>query len=245
MGNRQYDHLDGAIARTTTEIDRQLHESPDPLLPQAVDLLQTIPGVGARVAETLVSEIGTDMALFPTAGHLASWAGMCPGNHQSAGTQLSGHTCKGNVYVRGALTQAAWAATRTKHTSLAAQFRRLTTRLGKRRALVAVGHSILVIAWHLLSKHASYQELGSDDYDRCDAQAYRLKIIRKLEALGLKVAVEPVTSVSEASSLFSYESSPTDFNEDLLLPLYKRPTIIFGLGQKLRGCPPPREDHGL
>jgi transposase len=199
----QYDHLDEAIARTATEIQRQLHESPDPFLPHAVDLLQTIPGVGARVAETLVSEIGTDMTYFPTDGHLASWAGMCPGNHESAGKQLSGHTRKGNVYVRGALTQAAWAATRTKRTYLAAQFRRLTTRLGKRRALVAVGHSILVIAWHLLSKHASYQELGGDYFDRCDAQAYRLKLIRKLEALGLKVAVEPATSISEASSSFS------------------------------------------
>jgi transposase len=200
---RQYDQLDEAMARTTTEIQRQLHESPEPFLPQAVDLLQTVPGVGARVAETLVSEIGTDMTCFPTDGHLASWAGMCPGNHQSAGKQLSGHTRKGNVYVRGALTQAAWAATRTKHTYLAAQFRRLTTRLGKRRALVAVGHSILIIAWHLLSKQATYQELGSDYFDRCDAHAYRLKLIRKLEALGLKVAVEPLTSVSEASSSFS------------------------------------------
>jgi transposase len=196
----QYDQLEEAIARTTVEIQRQLRESPDPCLPQAVDLLQTIPGVGARVAETLVSEIGTDMTPFPTAGHLASWAGMCPGSHQSAGKQLSGHTRKGNVYVRGALTQAAWAATRTKRTYLAAQFRRLTARLGKRRALVAVGHSMLVIAWHLLSTHASYQELGSDYFERCDAKAYRLKLIRKLEALGLKVVVEPVASISEASS---------------------------------------------
>jgi transposase len=197
---RQYDYLDEAMVRTAAEIQRQIQESPDPFLPQAVDLLQTIPGVGARVAETLVSEIGTDMTCFPTAGHLASWAGMCPGNHESAGKPLSGHTRKGKVYVRGALTQAAWAATRTKRTSLAAQFRRLTTRLGKRRALVAVGHSILVIAWHLLSTHASYQELGRDDFDRSDAKAYRLKLIRKLEALGLKVVVEPVPSVSEASS---------------------------------------------
>ena len=199
----QYDQLDEAMARTTTEIQRQLQESPDPCLPQAVDLLQTLPGVGARVAETLVSEIGPDMTHFPTAGHLASWAGMCPGNHESAGKQLSGHTRKGNVYVRGALTQAAWAATRTKRTYLAAQFRRLTTRLGKRRALVAVGHSILVIAWHVLSNRASYQELGSDYFDRCDAQAYRLKLIRKLEALGLKVTVESTTSAAEASSSFS------------------------------------------
>jgi transposase len=196
----QYEHLDEAMARTSTEIQRQLHESPAPVLPQAVDLLHTIPGVGARVAETLVSEIGTDMTHFPTASHLASWAGMCPGNHRSAGTQRSGHTRKGNVYGRGALTQAAWAATRTKRTDLAAQFRRLTTRLGQRRALVAVGHSILVSAWPLLAKHASDQELGSDDLDRYDGQAYRLKLIRKLEALGLKVAVEPATSCSEAAS---------------------------------------------
>jgi transposase len=200
---RQYDYLDEAMARTAAELQRQIQESADLFLPQAVDVLQTIPGVGARVAETLVSEIGTDMTCFPTAGHLASWAGMCPGHHQSAGKQLPGHTRKGNVYVRGALTQAAWAATRTKHTYLAAQFRRLTTRLGKRRALVAVGHSILVIAWHVLSNRASYQELGRDYFERSDAQAYRLKLIRKLEALGLKVAVEPTTSVSEASSSFS------------------------------------------
>jgi transposase len=188
------------MARTSAEIQRRLQERPDPFLPQAVDLLQTIPGVGARVAETLVSEIGTDMTHFPTAGPLASWAGMCPGNHESAGKPLSGHTRQGNVSVRGTLTQAAWAATRTTRTSLAAQFRRLTTRLGKRRALVAVGHSILVIAWHLLSNRASYQALGSEYFERCDAQAYRLKLIRKLAGLGLKVTVEPTTSVSEVSS---------------------------------------------
>jgi transposase len=102
--------------------------------------------------------------------------------------------------VRGALTQAAWAATRTKHTDLAAPFRRLTTRLGKRRALVAVGHSLLVMAGHWLSTHASSEELGSDDFDRSDAKACRLKRMRQLEALGLKVVVEPAPSVSEASS---------------------------------------------
>ena len=100
-----------------------------------------------------------------------------------AGTQFSGHTRKGHAYVRVA-TQAAWVATRTKHTHLAAQFRRLTTRLGQRRALVAVGHSILVMAWHSLSKHASYQELGSDDFDRCNAHAYRLKLIRQTGGIG-------------------------------------------------------------
>jgi hypothetical protein len=137
------------------------------------------------------------MTRFPTAAHLASGAGICPGNHQSAGKQLSGQTRKGNVYVRGALTQAAWAATRTRNTYLAAQFRRLTTRLGKKRVLVAVGHSILVIAYHLLSKRASYAELGGDYFDRQNARHYQNKLVHKLEAR-LKVSLEPATTLSEA-----------------------------------------------
>lgn len=195
---RQYDHLQGAIENTNAEIQRQLSDCQDPFLKEAITLLQSIPGVGERVAETIVSEIGTEMSCFPTAAHLASWAGICPGNHQSAGKQLSGQTRKGNVYVRGALTQAAWAATRTKNTYLASQFRRLTTRLGKKRALVAVGHSILVIAYHLLSKRASYQELGGDYFDRQNAHHYQNKLVHKLEALGLKVTLEPGTTLSEA-----------------------------------------------
>jgi transposase len=194
----QYDHLQGAVENTNAEIQRQLTDCQDPFLQEAVTLLQSIPGVGERVAETIISEIGTEMTRFPTAAHLASWAGICPGNHQSAGKQLSGQTRKGNVYVRGALTQAAWAATRTKNTYLASQFRRLTTRLGKKRALVAVGHSILVIAYHLLSKRASYEELGGDYFDRQNARHYQNKLVHKLEALGLKVTLEPATTLSEA-----------------------------------------------
>jgi transposase len=191
------------MARTTTAMQRPRHERAEPFLPHAGDRLPTIPGVGARVAETLMSESGTDMTPFPTAGHLASWAGMGPGNPQSAGQQLSGHTRQGNLSGRGVLTPAAWAATRTQPTSLAAQCRRLTTRLGNRRALVAVGHRMLVMAWHVLSQHASYQALGRDSCDRCEAQAYRLQLSRKLEARGLKVVVEPAITVSEASSSFS------------------------------------------
>lgn len=192
----QYEQLQAAIERVGAEIQRQLQNSPDPFLQQASELLQTIPGVGLKVAETLVSEIGADMTRFPSDAHLASWAGRCPGNHESAGKQLSGKTRKGNIYVRGALTEAAWAAARTKRTYLSVQFRRLATRLGKKRALVAVGHSILVIVWHLLSNHASYEELGGDYFDRRNAGADRHKLIHRLEALGLKVTVEPVPTLS-------------------------------------------------
>jgi len=134
------------------------------------------------------------MSLFPTVARLASRAGICPGNHRSAGKQLSGKTRKGNVYARGAPTQAAWAATRTKNTYLSSQFRRLTTGLGKKHALVATGHGMLIIGYQLLSNRASYQEPGGEYFDRRNAQHYQSKLVHKLEALGLKVTLRPVTT---------------------------------------------------
>jgi transposase len=188
------------MARTTPALHRQLPERPEPLLPDAVALRHTLPGGGACVAETLGAAIGTDLPCGPTAGHLASWAGMGPGHHPSAGHPLSGHPRQGHVAVRGALPQAAWAATRTQPPSRAAQVRRLTTRVATRRALVAGGQSLRVMAWPVLSTHASDDAWGRDAVDRSDAQAYRLKLLRKLEALALQVVVEPAPRVSEASS---------------------------------------------
>ena len=117
---------------------------------------------------------------------------MCPGNNESAGKQKSGKTTKGSIYLRSALTQAAWAATHTKGTYLAAQYRRLVKPKGKQRALVAVGHSMLVIIYHLLSRKASYTELGGDYFDRRNVEVQRTRLIRKLEALGVKVTIEAV-----------------------------------------------------
>ncbi|MGH9900236.1 MAG: IS110 family transposase [Pyrinomonadaceae bacterium] len=182
--------LDAALARVKDEITREVEGGPNPFVAEAIELLQTIPGVGERVAEVVVSEIGVAMSCFPTAGHLASWAGVCPGNHESAGKRKSGKTTKGNVYVRTALIQAAWAATHTRDTCLAAQYRRLVKHKGKQRALVAVGHSILVIIYHVLKNHASYQELGGEYFDRQNVERQRQQFIRKLEGLGLKVTVE-------------------------------------------------------
>ena len=138
----------------------------------------------------IVSEIGVEMSCFPSDGHLASWAGVCPGSHESAGKRKSGKTTKGNVYVRTALVQAAWAATHTKDTYLAAQYRRLVKHKGKQRALVAVGHSILVIIYHVLKHKVSYHELGGGYFDRQNVERQRQMFIRKLEGLGLKVTVE-------------------------------------------------------
>ncbi len=186
----RYEEIERAVERVERQIDEEVSQGPDPFVEEAVTLLQTIPGIGESVAETIVSEIGVDMGRFATDGHLASWAGMCPGNNESAGKRKSGKTTKGNTYLRAALTQAAWAASHTKGTYLQAQYQRLAKRMGKKKALVAVGHSILVIVYHVLANRASYKELGGDYFDRQNVVQQRTRLIRKLETLGLKVTVE-------------------------------------------------------
>lgn len=187
------EELDAALARVNDAIEQEVETSENPFMGKAIELLQTIPGIGERVAQVIVSEIGVEMKRFPSAGHLSSWAGMCPGNNQSGGKRKSGKTTKGDVYLRTALVQAAWAATHKKETYLAAQYRRLIKRLGKQRALVAVGHSILVIVYHVLSKKVSYQELGADYFDRQNVEHQRKLFIRKLESLGVKVTIEELS----------------------------------------------------
>jgi len=188
----QYDHVEAALQRAEERIKQEVGSSADPFVPEAVTLLDTIPGVGETVAQIIVAEIGADMDRFSTAHHLASWAGMCPGNNESAGKRKSGKTTKGSRYLRAALVQAAWAASHQKGTYLAAQYKRLVKRMGKKKALVAVGHSILVIAYHVLQNRTSYQELGGDYFDRQNVDRQRKRLIRQLESLGVKVTVEEV-----------------------------------------------------
>lgn len=188
----QYDHVGAALQRAEERIRQEVETSADPFVPDAVPLLDTIPGVGETGAQIIVAEIGVDMARFPTANHLASWAGMCPGNTERAGKRKSGKTTKGSRYLRAALVQAAWAASHQKGTYRAAQYKRLVKRMGKKKALVAVGHSILVIAYHVLQTRTSYQELGSDYFERRNVDKQRKRLIRQLESLGVKVTVEEV-----------------------------------------------------
>jgi transposase len=158
----------------------------------AVSLLVTIPGVSNRTAQVVLAEIGADMSRFPTAGHLASWAGMCPGNNESAGKHRSGHTRRGSKWLRKALIEAAQSAGRTKNTYLAAQFAQIKARRGAQRAAVAVGHSILVIAWHLLSTGQPYDDLGGDYFDkRRNSAARQRRLVAQLEAMGHTVTLEP------------------------------------------------------
>ena len=161
-------------------------------LAQAVVLLCSIPGISQRAAEGILAEIGTNMDRFASAKHLASWAGMCPGHHESAGKRSSGKTTKGSPWLRKLLVQAALAAGRTKNTYLSAQYGRLAARRGKKRASIAVGHTILVIIFHVLREQKPYQELGGNFFDEQERQAVEKRLVQRLEKLGYDVTLEPV-----------------------------------------------------
>jgi transposase len=181
------DYLEEAIERLSGEVARVIAPR-SPLLA----LLMTIPGVDRRTAEVILAEIGTDMTRFPTAGHLASWAGLCPGNNESAGKHFSGKTRKGSKWLRTTLSQAANAAARSKGTYLAAHYARIKGRRGHKRAIVAVAHSILVIAWHLLTRNQPYTDLGGDYFlEHQHSEAYKNRLVRQLERMGHRVTLEP------------------------------------------------------
>ncbi len=156
----------------------------------ALWLLTTIPGISRRVAEVVLAEVGTDMGRFPTHQHLASWAGVCPGNHESAGKRRSGRAGPGNHWLRVALVQAARAATRTKGTYLSAQYRRLVRRCGKKKALLRVAHSMLVMCYQVMRKGEPYRELGADYLDKLAPGQRVLQLVRQREKLGHKVTLE-------------------------------------------------------
>jgi len=181
------DQADATIEALGVRIDELL----DPY-EAAVTLLMTIPGVSTRTAQVILAEIGADMSRFPSAGHLASWAGMCPGNNESAGKHRSGRTRHGSKWLRKALVEAGQAAGRTKNTYLAAQYAQIRSRRGPQRAAVAVGHSILVIAWHLLTTGEPYNDLGGDYFDKHrNTAARQRRLVAQLEALGHHVTLEP------------------------------------------------------
>jgi transposase len=183
----QIDSLEETIARFEQEIDTYCHP-----FELEVGWVDTIPGVAHQTAQVIVSEIGTDMSRFPTAAHLAAWAGVAPGNNESAGKRYSGRTRQGNKPLGAALTQAAQAAAHTRDTYLSAQFHRLAARRGKKRAIVAVAHSILVIAYYVILRKEPYRELGGNYFDAHHAEATRHHLVKRLERLGYQVSLSQV-----------------------------------------------------
>ena len=181
----QIDSLEETIARFNLEIEEYCRP-----FEEAVVLLDTIPGVARQTAENIVAEIGTDMSRFPTANHLASWAGVAPGNNESAGKKRSGKVKKGNKPLGVVLNQAAHAAAHTKDTYLSAQYHRLAGRRGKKRALVAVAHSILVISYFMIQRHVPYYELGSDYFDKRRPETTAKRLVTRLEHLGYQVSLQ-------------------------------------------------------
>jgi transposase len=190
------EELEAALSRVETRIGEEVAACPDLFVQEAVELLDSIPGVGERTAQTIIAEIGVDMGRFPSAKHLASWAGVCPGNNESAGKRKSGQTTKGSKFLRTALVEAAWAATHTKGTYLRAKYQRLVKRMPKKKALVAVAHTMLVIVYHLLSRRVAYAELGSDYVDRQHVERQRRRLVERLEGLGVKVTIEEVAEAA-------------------------------------------------
>jgi transposase len=183
-------HMEALIER----LNERITEVMPPPFVEAVQRLTTIPGIDIRAAENILAEIGTNLDQFPSAMHLASWTGICSGNHESAGKRRSGKTGKGNRWLRVTLVQVAWAASHTKKTYLAAQYHRLAGRRGKKRALIAVGHSIIRIIYHLLKNGTTYRDLGPDYFDQLDSQRLTRNLVKRLEKLGHKVTLEPAAA---------------------------------------------------
>jgi transposase len=181
------DYLDEAIEAMSKEVEN--HITP---FSEQVQLLDTIPGVDQKVAQSIVAEIGVDMTQFPSHRHLSSWAGLCPGNNESAGKRKSGKTRKGDRWLKRSLIEASWAVSRTKETYLNTLYHRVARRRGKKKAAVAVSHAILIMAYHILKNHVPYQELGADYFDRLNVNYIKYHFIHRLEGLGFKVTLEPL-----------------------------------------------------
>jgi transposase len=174
-------------------LDERIAELTRPQKP-VLEKLDAIPGIDRRIAEVLMAEIGPDMTPFPTDAHLASWAGMCPGNNESAGKKRSGKTTKGSRWLRQALVQAAWAASHKKKSYFYVHARNLMRRRGRKRGLVAVAHSLLLVIYHILKRDTEYCDLGRDFLDRTREQHLIRFHVKRLQQLGLNVTIAPLAA---------------------------------------------------
>ena len=188
-------HLDriDQIAITVAELDTRIDVVMEPFQ-LARELLMTIPGISKNVANVIIAETGVDMDVFPTAGHLASWAGVCPGQNESAGRVKSTRTRPGNSYLKAALGTAAMSVSRSKTTYLAVKYRRIQSHAGAMRAVVALEHTLLVIVWNMLKQGVAYEELGIDHYDRTNPERAKQRLLRRMQSLGFEPTLTPLSA---------------------------------------------------
>jgi transposase len=186
-------HILAHIAFLEETLEQLQHDIEERLCPfeEAMTLLMSLPGIQALAAATILGEIGVDMTRFPSANHLASWAGVCPGNKQSGGKRLSGRVTPGNATLKALLIEVVWVISHMKENSLSAQYHRLVRRLGKKKAAMAVAHSVLVIIYHVLSTKKPYSDLGADYFDKLDTTRITRRSVQRLEALGYQVTLTP------------------------------------------------------
>ena len=188
------DFLEQSIDSVQQEIDKRLVP-----YQEAVTLIQSLPFQLQAGAATVIAEIGVDMSRFPSEAHLASWAGVCPGNCESAGKRKSGKTTDGNPYLRGVLCEMAWIVSRMKDNYLSAFYHRIARRRGKKRAIIAVAHKILVVIYHMLKKNKPYEDLGGDYFDQLDAARIERRAVQRLEQLGYDVTLTPLQLPDKAT----------------------------------------------
>jgi len=184
------DYLDEVLAKLDAEVEEQIRP-----FQAAVDRWDQLPGINQRCGQVIVAEAGADLKHFGTAERCASWAAMCPGNNESGGKRKSGKTGKGNVWLRRALIEAAHGAARTKKSYFSALYHRLAGRRGKKRAIVAVGHSLLVTGYHMLTKQLDYKDLGNNYYDERNKETVKRRMVKRLEQLGYQVELKPATTI--------------------------------------------------
>jgi len=178
-------YLESQIERFTRRIEEVSHP-----FASAINLVTQVTGFDQRAAQNVVAEIGADMSPFPSEGHLASWSSVCPGSNESGGKRKSGKTTKGNRWLRSTLVQAAWAATRKKDSYFQAQYRRLAARRGKKRAILAVAHSLLVVIYHMLKTGSTYKNLGGDYFDKLNKNRLLPFLLKRIKDLGYQVTLE-------------------------------------------------------
>jgi hypothetical protein len=201
----QMNSLEQQLADLNAEIELRVVPYQD-----LMQRLDTIPGIDRITAWTILAEIGTDMNVFGDPRHLASWAALCPGNRESGGKRMSGKTRKGNRYLRRALCQSAWAASHKKNCHLAAMFRRIRSRRGEQKAIMAVAHQLLTILFHVIRDGVVYRELGADHYDRQNKPKVTRKLVEHLQRLGYLVTLEeiPTVPIPEAGAALAAEPPP-------------------------------------